>query len=159
LSADAVLVESHSDQQPTTNDQQGTDNVAEDNTEARPPGTIEDSPQQGSGETSATQVSGNAALSNQQTTQGASAGVLSSLLVKARAKIQERKVKKMELIMTKLGGPSLRQGYGGQGKSSFTNSDVQKLLHVSNETARRYLDVLEREGKVRREGRKYEVNK
>ena|SRR3989344_5597145 len=61
------------------------------------------------------------------------------LLVKAREIIQFRKRKKLERIMSLF----LKQ-------SSITNDDVQKLLYVSDATATRYLDQLEKEGKIRR---------
>ncbi len=62
------------------------------------------------------------------------------LLIKAREMIQFRKRKKLEKIMSLF----LKQ-------SSITNDDVQKLLYVSDATATRYLDQLEREGKIKRE--------
>jgi DNA-binding MarR family transcriptional regulator len=37
-------------------------------------------------------------------------------------------------------------------RGSITNSDVRELLHVSQSAATRYLDILEREGKIRQVG-------
>lgn len=68
--------------------------------------------------------------------------IISELLTKARAKIQDRRKKKLEKIMTKL---------SETGK--ITNNEVQKLLRVSDATATRYLDSLEKEGRVRQEGK------
>ena len=65
-----------------------------------------------------------------------------SLLVKAREAIQFRKRRKLEKIMSLF----LKQ-------SSITNDEVEKLLHVSDATATRYLSQLEREGKIKQEGR------
>ena len=65
-----------------------------------------------------------------------------SLLAKARKAIQFRKRKKLEKIM----GMFLKQ-------SSITNDAVEKLLHVSDATATRYLEQLEKEGKVKQEGK------
>lgn len=62
------------------------------------------------------------------------------LLVKAREVIQFRKRKKLEKIMSLF----LKQ-------ASITNDDVEKLLHVSDATATRYLDQLEREGRIKKE--------
>ena len=38
-------------------------------------------------------------------------------------------------------------------KSKITNDEVEKLLHVSDATATRYLDILEKEGKVKQDGK------
>lgn len=65
-----------------------------------------------------------------------------SLLSKAREAIQFRKRRKLEKIM----GMFLKQ-------ASITNDEVEKLLHVSDATATRYLEQLEKEGKVKQEGR------
>ncbi|KKT15256.1 MAG: hypothetical protein UW83_C0009G0007 [Parcubacteria group bacterium GW2011_GWD1_44_9] len=65
-----------------------------------------------------------------------------SLLAKAREMIQFRKRKKLEKIM----GMFLK-------KAEITNDEVEKLLHVSDATATRYLEQLEKEGKIKQEGR------
>ncbi|KKW14521.1 MAG: Signal recognition particle receptor FtsY [Parcubacteria group bacterium GW2011_GWA2_50_10b] len=62
------------------------------------------------------------------------------LLVKARETIQFRKRKKLDKIMSIF----LKQ-------STIANDDVQKLLYVSDATATRYLDQLEREGRIKKE--------
>ncbi|MEK7227412.1 MAG: winged helix-turn-helix transcriptional regulator [Patescibacteria group bacterium] len=64
-----------------------------------------------------------------------------SLLAKARDIIQFRKRKKLEKIMNLF----LK-------KQSITNDEVEKLLHISDATATRYLDQLEREGKIQKQG-------
>ena len=65
-----------------------------------------------------------------------------TLLAKAREMIQFRKRKKLEKIM----GMFLKQ-------KTITNDEVEKLLHVSDATATRYLEQLEKEGKIKQEGR------
>ena len=64
------------------------------------------------------------------------------LLAKAREMIQFRKRKKLEKIMSLF----LKQ-------ASITNDEVEKLLHVSDATATRYLEQLEKEGKIKQSGR------
>jgi len=64
------------------------------------------------------------------------------LLVLARASIQNRKRKKFDKILEALNT-----------KPSITNDEVEKLLHVSDATATRYLSILEKEGKIKQEGR------
>lgn len=59
------------------------------------------------------------------------------LAVKARAVIQNRKRKKLDKILALL-----------DSKKNIGNDDVEKLLHVSDATATRYLSQLEKEGKV-----------
>ncbi len=64
------------------------------------------------------------------------------LLVKARATIQDRKHKKLEKILEAL-----------TAKGKITNDEVEKLLHVSDATATRYLSALEKEGKIQQVGK------
>ena len=64
------------------------------------------------------------------------------LLVKARATIQDRKHKKLEKILEFLNT-----------KGKITNDEVEKLLHVSDATATRYLSALEKEGKIKQVGK------
>ncbi len=59
------------------------------------------------------------------------------LTVKARAVIQSRKRKKLDKILTLI-----------DKKKNIGNDDVEKLLHVSDATATRYLAQLEKEGKI-----------
>ncbi len=64
------------------------------------------------------------------------------LAVKARAVIQGRKRKKLDKILEFV-----------TAKGSITNDQVEKLLHVSDATATRYLTQLEKEGKLKQEGK------
>ena len=64
------------------------------------------------------------------------------LLNKARVAIQDRKRKKRDKIMLALNT-----------KNKITNDEVEKLLHVSDATATRYLSALEKEGKIRQFGK------
>lgn len=63
------------------------------------------------------------------------------LLKIARAKIQTKKHGKLEKIMTLF-----------EKKEKITNDDVEKLLHCSDATARRYLNELVKQGKIKRVG-------
>ena len=67
---------------------------------------------------------------------------LRALFAKAREVIQFRKRKKLDRILTLF----LK-------KSQITNDDVEKLLHISDATAGRYLSILEKEGKIKRHGK------
>lgn len=64
------------------------------------------------------------------------------LLNKARVAIQDRKRKKRDKIMQTLNT-----------KNKIANDEVEKLLHVSDATATRYLSALEKEGKIKQVGR------
>ena len=64
------------------------------------------------------------------------------LLNKARVAIQDRKRKKRDKIMQTLNT-----------KNKITNDEVEKLLHVSDATATRYLSALEKEGKIKQVGK------
>lgn len=64
------------------------------------------------------------------------------LLNKARAAIQSRKQKKLEKILEFLNT-----------KGKISNDEVEKLLHVSDATATRYLSALEKDGKIKQVGR------
>ena len=64
------------------------------------------------------------------------------LLVKARATIQDRKRKKLDKILEVLNA-----------RGKITNDEVEKLLHVSDATATRYLSALEKEGKIQQVGK------
>ena len=63
------------------------------------------------------------------------------LLKIARAKIQTKKQQKQDKIMTLF-----------EKKEKITNDDVEKLLHCSDATARRYLNELVKQGKLKRVG-------
>ena len=62
---------------------------------------------------------------------------IQKLLIKARAKIQERKKKKLDKIMKLF-----------ETKTELSNSDIQKLLRTTKRSATRYLDILEKEQKI-----------
>lgn len=64
------------------------------------------------------------------------------LLAKAQAVIQLRKQKKLLKIMTLF-----------EKKKHITNDEVEKLLHVSDATATRYLSHLEQQGKIKQTGK------
>ncbi len=64
------------------------------------------------------------------------------LLIQARNAIQFRKRKKLDRVMSMF----LKQ-------SKITNDEVEKLLHVSDATATRYLSILEKEGKIVQSGK------
>jgi len=68
-------------------------------------------------------------------------GFIRALLAKAQAKIQFNKQKKLEKLME-----------FAQKKKIITNSDVQKLLRVSDRTATRYLVKLVLQGQLLRVG-------
>lgn len=65
-----------------------------------------------------------------------------SFLAKARNAIQFRKRKKLDKIMSLF----LK-------KQKIINDEVEKFLHVSDATATRYLDILEKENKIRQVGK------
>ena len=64
------------------------------------------------------------------------------LMAQARAEVQNRKQKKLEKIMIALNS-----------KKQITNDEVEKLLHVSDATATRYLSALEKAGKIKQGGK------
>ncbi len=64
------------------------------------------------------------------------------LLVNARSALQFRKRKKLEKIMSLFAR-----------RPAITNDEVEKLLHVSDATATRYLSQLEKEGRIRQAGK------
>ena len=68
---------------------------------------------------------------------------IQNLLIKARAKIQERKRKKLDKIMALF-----------VTKQQIANKDVRKLLHARKRTATNYLNILEREQKIIQVGKK-----
>ncbi|MFZ2500954.1 MAG: hypothetical protein WAW90_03170 [Minisyncoccia bacterium] len=63
-------------------------------------------------------------------------------LTGARIATQDRKRKKRDKIMLAL-----------VTKNKVTNDEVEKLLHVSDATATRYLSALEKEGKIKQVGK------
>ncbi len=64
------------------------------------------------------------------------------LLISARNAIQFRKRKKLDKVMSLF----LKH-------SKITNDEVEKFLHVSDATATRYLSTLEKEGRIRQNGK------
>ncbi len=67
--------------------------------------------------------------------------IIQKLLVKARAKIQERKQKKLDKIMTLF-----------EAKPQITNKDIQKLLRISRVSAFRYFNILEKQNRIKQVG-------
>lgn len=76
------------------------------------------------------------------------------LLLRARSRIQERKARKLDRIMDLFAKhtPSeiKTQSHGAR---RITNDEVRELLHVSRQSATRYLDILEKQGKIRQTGK------
>lgn len=72
-----------------------------------------------------------------------------ALLVKARNAIQFRKRKKLDRIMTLFD----KKKNGSTGSPQVTNDEVEKLLRVSDATASRYLSQLEKEGRIKQNGK------
>lgn len=64
------------------------------------------------------------------------------LLVKARNMIQFRKRKKLDKIMTLFAK-----------QTKITNDEVEKFIHVSDATTTRYLNTLEKENKIKQNGK------
>ncbi|MFA6529022.1 MAG: winged helix-turn-helix transcriptional regulator [Candidatus Gracilibacteria bacterium] len=66
-----------------------------------------------------------------------------SLLAQAREKLQFRKRKKLDRILAEI-----------TKKGKITNDEVEKLLHISDKTAERYLSQLVKEQKIKTNGKK-----
>jgi hypothetical protein len=64
------------------------------------------------------------------------------LIAKSRAKKQEKKRAKIDKLFQEI-----------TARGKITNDGVEKFLHVSDPTATRYLDILEKEGKIRQVGK------
>ena len=64
------------------------------------------------------------------------------LLNKAKLAIQSRKRKKLEKVMTMFAK-----------QTKISNDEVEKFLHVSDATAERYLNILEKENKIKQIGK------
>ena len=75
----------------------------------------------------------------------------------ARAKIQETKRKKLDRIMTLFekqeNGSTPSTSSGQAGSPQVTNDEVEKLLHVADATATRYLQTLEKENRIKQTGK------
>lgn len=68
--------------------------------------------------------------------------VIRELFAKAQQAIQFRKRKKLDRIMTLFAK-----------RTNITNDQVGELLHVSDATATRYLEILEKENKIKQVGK------
>ena len=66
---------------------------------------------------------------------------VSDLLIRARQTIASRKRKKLDMILSVL-----------QKNGSLTNRQIRDIIHISESTTTRYLNILEKEGKVRQIG-------
>ena len=64
------------------------------------------------------------------------------LLNKARSAIQSRKRVKLDHLMTLFAK-----------RTNITNDEVEKFLHISDATATRYLEILEKENKIKQVGK------
>ncbi len=64
------------------------------------------------------------------------------LLYKAKLAIQSRKRKKLDKVMTMFAK-----------QTKISNDEVEKFLHVSDATAERYLNILEKENKIKQVGK------
>ena len=71
------------------------------------------------------------------------------LLIKARNAIQFRKRKKLDRVMTLF----LKKKNSSTSSPQVTNDEVEKLIHVSDKTAERYLNILEKENKIKQIGK------
>ena len=67
---------------------------------------------------------------------------LRRLLIKAQESIQFRKRKKLNRVLSLFAK-----------QTKITNDEVEKFLHVSDATATRYLSQLEKEGKIKQNGK------
>ncbi len=74
--------------------------------------------------------------------------VMLDLLQKARVAKETKRRKKLDKIMTLYE----KKKNGSTGSPQVTNDIVEKLLHVSNSTATNYLNILEKEGRVKQVG-------
>ena len=81
------------------------------------------------------------ALQMQSSAQQDQRGFIHALLVKAQAKIQSNKQKKLDKIIL-----------FAQKKKIFANEDIQKLLHISSATTTRYMVKLVEQGRLARIG-------
>ena len=72
----------------------------------------------------------------------ASRNPVREILAKAQLAIQNKKRKKLDSILTLFAK-----------RTSITNDEVEKFLHVSDATATRYLSILEKENKIKQVGK------
>lgn len=76
-------------------------------------------------------------------------------LILANRAVKAKMMKKVYKIMDLFERSHARTPIGnriGVGEQSIKNDDVEKLLHVSDNTATKYLNILVKEGKVKKEG-------
>jgi len=66
---------------------------------------------------------------------------IQKLLIKAQAKIQERKQKKLDKIMDMF-----------EANPKITNQDIQKSIRTTRTSAFRYLEILEKQNKIKQVG-------
>jgi len=71
--------------------------------------------------------------------------LIREFLNNAKVAIQFRKRKKLDRIMTMFD----KKKNGSTSSPQVTNNEVQKFLHLSEATATRYLDILEKENKIK----------
>lgn len=71
------------------------------------------------------------------------------LLAKAKNAIQFRKRKKLDRVMSLFD----KKKNGSASSPQVTNDEVEKFLHVSDATAERYLNILEKENKIKQVGK------
>ena len=72
------------------------------------------------------------------------------LQAKEQLAIKNKKRKKLDLLMTLFAKKSKN---GSTSSPQVTNDEVEKFLHVSDATATRYLSILEKEGKIKQNGK------
>ena len=71
---------------------------------------------------------------------------------KRKEQMMKRVYKVMELFDKKHARTHIRNRIG-VGEISIKNDDVEKFIHVSDDTATKYLNILTKEGKIKREGK------
>jgi hypothetical protein len=80
-------------------------------------------------------------------------GFILGLLEKAKLAIQSRKRNKLDKIMNLFARNPSSTAKLTTGQAYITNDEVEKYLHVSDATATRYLSILEKEGKIKQNGK------
>ena len=93
-------------------------------------------------ETRTAQITVNEPFENTQDKPLAKISLARELLIKARNMIQSRKRKKLDKVMTMFAK-----------QTKISNDEVEKFLHVSDATAERYLNILEKENKIKQTGK------
>ena len=100
------------------------------------------SPDLESVETDSAPVSSSAQAEPVQVPVSPKPNLVRDLLNKARSAIQSRKRVKLDHLMTLFAK-----------RTNITNDEVEKFLHVSDATATRYLEILEKENKIKQVGK------